>query len=667
MKLDAAAVLRRAPSSTRVAVSPRVRCHPAWKRAIAESPTCVVDSAMGEQAFTPRAILVTGGCGFIGSNFVKFLTSRFESLSVINYDRMTYCSRAPVVSSPLYKLYKANLTDASTVMRVLNDHDIDTVVHFAAQTHVDRSFGNSMVFTDDNVKGTHTLLECMRAYGKVKRFVHISTDEVYGEVSDDHAGCKEQSLLNPTNPYAATKAAAEFMVRSYGHSFNLPFIITRGNNVYGEFQYPDKLIPKFINHLMKDEKLPIHGVGNSRRNFIHAEDVCAAVWTTVCSGAIGEIYNIGSSDEFSVREVASKLISAMKNTSDEEEFLEFVRDREFNDYRYCIDTTKLTDLGWSPRVGFAEGLERVIKWYHDNPSYWNRNKKWLVYGSRGWIGSKLSNYIADRGDECVCATSRADNASAVRAEILEHQPDRILCVLGRTHGPGYSTIDYLEQKGQTHTNIRDNLYAPFVLARLAEEYAVHFTYLGTGCIFSSSNNDVNFTEDSEPNFFGSEYSVVKGFTDKMSKLFPGMLNCRIRMPISTDTSPRNFISKICKYEKIHSVPNSMTVLEELLPIMLQMASERETGTVNLTNPGVISHNEVLELYKKYVDPTLEWKNFNGKELMEVIAAARSNNKLNTSRLEKFAPSVRNIHDAVTVTMQQIAQESVKQPAVENGE
>lgn len=155
--------------------------------------------------YTPRAILVTGGCGFIGANFVKYLTSRFESLSVINYDRMTYCSRAPEVSSPLYKLYKANLSDSKTLLKVLADHNIDTVVHFAAQTHVDRSFGNSMVFTDDNVRGTHTLLECLRIHGNVQRFVHISTDEVYGEVNDEHEGCKEQSLLNPTNPYAATK------------------------------------------------------------------------------------------------------------------------------------------------------------------------------------------------------------------------------------------------------------------------------------------------------------------------------------------------------------------------------------------------------------------------------------------------------------------------------
>lgn len=609
---------------------------------------------MTENAYEPRAILVTGGCGFIGSNFVKYLVSRFESVSVINYDRMTYCSRAPDISSPLYKLYKSNLTDADAVVQVLDKHKIDTVVHFAAQTHVDRSFGNSMVFTDDNVRGTHTLLECMRGYGKIKRFIHISTDEVYGEVSDEHEGCKEQSLLNPTNPYAATKAAAEFLVRSYGHSFDLPFIITRGNNVYGEYQYPDKLIPKFVNHLLRNEKLPVHGAGNSRRNFIHAEDVCAAVWETIRFGTIGEIYNIGSDDEFSVLEIASKLAEALCPGEDVNALVDFVPDREFNDYRYCIDTQKLRNLGWAPKICFENGLKRVISWYSANPEYWNPSKKWLVFGSRGWIGGMLLRYISERGDVYECSKSRADNEKDVAKEMDFHQPDRIISVLGRTHGPGFSTIDFLEQKGQTHTNIRDNLYAPFVLARLAEARGIHFTYLGTGCIFSSSDGDVSFEEKSLPNFFGSEYSVVKGFTDRMSTLLPGMLNCRIRMPISADTSPRNFISKIVKYDRIHSVANSMTVLEELLPIMLAMAAKGETGTVNLTNPGVISHNEVLQLYKKYVEPSLTWKNFSGEELMKVIDAARSNNKLDTSRLETFAPSVRGIHDAVEETMKRIA-------------
>jgi UDP-glucose 4,6-dehydratase len=601
---------------------------------------------MADSAYKPKSILVTGGCGFIGSNFIRYVASNYVSVSVVNVDRMTYCSRAPDICSPLYKLYKSNLTNADAVLAILRKHKIDTVVHFAAQTHVDRSFGNSMVFTDDNVRGTHALLECMRAYGNVKRFVHISTDEVYGEVSDDHAGCEEQSLLNPTNPYAATKASAEFLVRSYGHSFDLPFIITRGNNVYGEYQYPDKLIPKFVAHVLSGEKLPVHGTGNSRRNFIHVEDVCSAVWKTLQVGKVGEIYNIGSEDEFSVLEIASEILKVMKPKEPVESHVEFVKDRDFNDYRYCINTGRLWGLGWKPEISFDSGLARVIDWYSSNQTYWRSARTWLVYGASGWIGSKVTKMIEGRGDIAIEATVRADDIAAVSREVEKVQPDQILSVLGRTHGPGYSTIDYLEQKGNSYINVRDNLFAPFVLARVADTKNIHFTYLGTGCIFTYVDGDQSFDEDAVPNFFGSEYSIVKGFTDQMSKVLPGMLNCRIRMPISNDDSPRNFIKKITTYEKIHSVPNSMTVLEELLPMMLEMAVKGETGTVNLTNPGVISHDEILDMYRRHIDPAFSWKNFSGPELMKVIAAARSNNKLSTDKLQRMFPHVTNIHDAV---------------------
>lgn len=609
-----------------------------------------LQSSMLPPLFTPRSVLVTGGCGFIGSNFVRHVAHEFESISVVNIDRMTYCSRAPSISSPLYKLYKVNLTDADTVLEILKKHKIDTVVHFAAQTHVDRSFGNSFVFTDDNVKGTHSLLECVRAYGKVRRFIHISTDEVYGEVSDEHAGCKEHSILNPTNPYAATKAAAEFMVRAYGHSFGIPFIITRGNNVYGEYQYPDKLIPKFINHVLEGEKLPIHGKGTARRNFIHASDVCSAVWTILIHGAVGEIYNIGSMDEFSVMEIADKVIKSMKPGVDVLENLEYVKDRDFNDHRYCINTDKLRALGWKQTVSFENGLSRVIEWYLQNARYWSTSKTWLVFGGNGWIGQKAMKFIADRGDVGVLAKSRAEKFEDVIAEIEEHQPDQILSVLGRTHGPGFSTIDYLEQKDKTVDNIRDNLFAPFVLARAADIKKIHFTYLGTGCIFTYEDGDQSFSETSKPNFFGSQYSIVKGFTDQMSKLLPRTLNCRIRMPISTDNSPRNFISKIISYTHIHSVPNSMTVLEETIPIMLDMGSRGVTGTINLTNPGVISHNEILRMYRDIVDPALTWKNCSEDELALVIAAGRSNNKLDTGLLENMYPQILPIHEAVKHTL-----------------
>jgi UDP-glucose 4,6-dehydratase len=311
-----------------------------------------------------RNILVTGGCGFIGSNFINYMLDTYEDIFIVNIDRLDYCANVKnVYHKERYQLVVSDLNNYNIVRELLNQYNINIIVHFAAQSHVDNSFGNSIQFTRDNVLGTHTLLECARDYGKLDRFIHISTDEVYGEVDIDHKGCNEKSLLNPTNPYAATKAAAEFLVRSFYHSFKLPVIITRGNNVYGPRQYPEKLIPRFITKLLNEEKCPIHGEGKTRRNFIYVDDVSKAVDSILNKGEINEIYNIGSDDEYSVKEVLEKLVKNMDINKNIEELCEYVEDRAFNDSRYCIDSRKLENLGWSKKISFEEGLTKTIEWY----------------------------------------------------------------------------------------------------------------------------------------------------------------------------------------------------------------------------------------------------------------------------------------------------------------
>ena len=271
--------------------------------------------------------------------------------------------------------------------------------------------------------------------------------------------------------------------------------------------------------------------------------------------------------------------------------------------------------------------------------------KWLVYGSKGWIGGMVCSYLRSNGETVVAAVSRADDEKAVEDELIAVTPERILCLIGRTHGPGYSTIDYLEQKGKLVENVRDNLYSPLVLAILGQKYGIHVTYLGTGCIFSSA--EASFKENSLPNFFGSGYSTVKGFTDRLMHFFDStVLNLRILMPIVGYHCPRNFITKITTYEKVCSIPNSMTVLEGMIPIMIRLATKQTTGTVNLTNPGTISHNEILELYKTHVDPSFTWKNFTLEEQSNILLSERSNNELDSTRLSELCPDVPSIRDAV---------------------
>lgn len=326
-----------------------------------------------KELYTYRNVLVTGAAGFIGSNFVNFVHSRYPDAKITNIDKLDYCSREDNVhdqSPEWYAFVKCDINDAQTVLQVLHERAIDCVVHFAAQSHVDNSFGNSLSFTRDNVLGTHNLLECCRVYhsstGKLQRFIHMSTDEVYGgNIGDDHQGCHESSLLDPTNPYAATKAAAEFIVRSYHHSFKMPTVIVRSNNVMGPGQYPEKVIPKFCLQLLQGEKLTIHGQGSTRRNFVHVSDVSSAMDLITRFAEPNEIYNIGGQHELSVMEIAKKVFEALGLPGCVEDHLEYVEDRAYNDHRYCVDCKKLTELGWKPQVSFDEGLRSVIAYIRD--------------------------------------------------------------------------------------------------------------------------------------------------------------------------------------------------------------------------------------------------------------------------------------------------------------
>ena len=316
-----------------------------------------------------KNLLVTGGCGFIGSNFINYIFSK-KNFKIINFDAMYYCANEKNINldirnSEHYELIKGNLCSADLINHVLTNYNIEIVIHFAAQSHVQNSFDDSLQFTQDNILGTHTLLECCRKYGKIERFIHVSTDEVYGEsmidVNEKHK--TEHSILCPTNPYAATKAGAELIAQSYNHSYKMPIIITRGNNVYGPNQYPEKLIPRFIKLLNENKKVTIQGNGSAVRAFLHAHDTARAFESILDHGQIGEIYNIGCDEkmEYSVLEIAKILIEKIKNTTEYDKWIEYIEDRPFNDQRYYISNEKLRNLGWDVTIDLEEGINNLIK------------------------------------------------------------------------------------------------------------------------------------------------------------------------------------------------------------------------------------------------------------------------------------------------------------------
>lgn len=286
--------------------------------------------------------------------------------------------------------------------------------------------------------------------------------------------------------------------------------------------------------------------------------------------------------------------------------------------------------------------------------------KVLVFGSRGWIGGQVCSLLEGIGGMSYVSADgvRADDLRGASKLLDAVKPTHVLSLIGRTHGDGINTIDYLEQPGKLQENVRDNLMAPLQLAILCAQRGIHFTYLGTGCIFSHPEDPAarQYDEESLPDFFGSSYSIVKGFTDRlMHAMDSQVLNVRIRMPITADLHPRNFITKITTYQKVCSLDNSMTVLPELLPLMVDMMRNGVTGTVNLTNPGVISHNEILEMYKECVDPEFTWINFTMEEQDSILSSKRSNNMLCTRKLQAMYPQVKDIRSAVRECMLRIAE------------
>jgi|TARA_B110000483_G_scaffold216395_1_gene267861 dTDP-glucose 4,6-dehydratase len=295
-------------------------------------------------------ILITGGLGFIGSNFINYIFSndKFSFNKLINIDKESYCSNYnPInVKSEKYKYIKADINNKNFISFILKEYNITHIIHFAAQSHVDNSFDNSLDYTTDNVRGTHILLDCVKNVNKDIVFIHFSTDEVYGESIDKDDIKTENNLLLPTNPYAASKAAAEMYVNSYKKSYNLKTIILRCNNVFGLNQYPEKVIPKFIKQINENKKITIHGKGESIRDFIYVDDVTEAILVIINKGKIGEIYNISGEIKISIIDLAKLIIKK----EDYENYIEYVDDRPFNDKRYEINSDKLKNLGWKVKM-----------------------------------------------------------------------------------------------------------------------------------------------------------------------------------------------------------------------------------------------------------------------------------------------------------------------------
>jgi dTDP-glucose 4,6-dehydratase len=317
-------------------------------------------------------LLITGGAGFIGSNFIRYILGKHPAYQVINLDKLTYCGNLDnlrdIEKNPNYKFIKGDICNKALVNDIFQKEKPDFVVNFAAATHVDRSVLEPEIFTKTNILGTHILLEAARKY-RIKRFEHISTDEVYGTIKEGKF--KETNSLLPNSPYAASKAGADLLVRAYYKTFGLPVLITRSSNNFGPYQYPEKMIPLFITNLLENNKVPLYGTGKNIRDWLYVLDNCAGIDIVLHKGEIGEIYNIGGSNEKTNLEI-TKII--LKELNKDESCIKYVKDRPGHDFRYAVDAGRIRQFGWKSKYRFAEVLKETIKWYQNNRWWWEKIK-----------------------------------------------------------------------------------------------------------------------------------------------------------------------------------------------------------------------------------------------------------------------------------------------------
>ena len=320
-----------------------------------------------------KKILVTGGCGFIGSNFILYALKKYENCEIVNLDKLTYAGNKKNLTSieddPRYKFVKGDICDKELVNSLVKD--VDVIVHFAAESHVDRSILQADEFMKTNVLGTLSLLDAALRNGK-KRFHHISTDEVFGSLGEE-GKFSENTPYDPRSPYSASKAAADHLVRAYYHTHGLPITISNCSNNYGPYQFPEKLIPLFVTNIMEGKKVPVYGKGLNIRDWIHVNDHVEAIDLILDNGRIGETYCVGGDAEMRNIDITHIIIEAFGYG---DEMMEYVEDRKGHDFRYSIDCKKIkTELGWEPTVTFEEGIKKTITWYKDNVNWWKPLKK----------------------------------------------------------------------------------------------------------------------------------------------------------------------------------------------------------------------------------------------------------------------------------------------------
>ena len=602
-------------------------------------------------------ILVTGGLGFIGGHFIRYWLNRHPKDEIINLDKVTYAanidSLKDLESSPRYRLVIGDVCNPSLVDNIMSG--VDVVVHFAAETHVDRSITIPEEFVKTNVMGTFNLLRSAQKYG-VFRFHHISTDEVFGALPlDSKDKFNEDTVYDPRSPYSASKAASDHFVKSYAYTFKLPITITNCSNNYGSHQSPEKFIPRMITNIIDGKKVPIYGDGLYVRDWLHVLDHCSAIEAVILRGKPGDTYTVGGlTDDIPNIEVAKTILRLMGK---DESFFERVPDRAGHDRRYAVSWDKINrELGWSPQYTFEEGIKETINWYQQNESWWRplkaeaetfyasrnakkadaaddstiKNDRILIIGN-GQIGNFYKNYFQQKGIVCQIATNvDITKVDTIEAAVTLFQPTVVINTAAITN------LEYASLNREEAVNV--NVLGADNIAQVCQKNNIYFVHYSSGCIFESTSEfDAKVETDTPaPAAF---YSWTKVWSEELVKFKKDsnfkFLILRPRQPVSAEVSAKNMLLKLLTFTQFIDTPNAGTVIEDLMDWSYTLINQRYTGTVNAANEGWSTPYRIAQLLKKHILPELPIEKITKGKLDELTPNKRVDTILNIDKLKSI--------------------------------
>ncbi len=663
-------------------------------------------------------LLVCGGAGFIGSNFIRHMRETHPNVCIVNFDKLTYAGNlenlSDISQDVRYRFIQGDITDLEALNTAIQTHGITHVINFAAETHVDRSIhGGCKDFVLTNSLGVQMILDAVRT-NKIEKFVNVSTDEVYGSLKlDEPTLFSEDTPITPNMPYAAAKAGGDLMCRAYHMTHGTPVVVTHCSNNYGPYQFPEKLIPFFIFKLLKGEKVPVYGDGKNVRDWIHVRDHARALDLLLEKGVPGEIYNIGVDNERNNLELTYLMLELMGFGPDR---IEFITDRPGHDRRYAIDARKITALGWKPlytRDQFRRGMQETIDWYRSHSSWVEhlREKKHAEMNSfqKTLNGTANPTAVAQPGMvntspitpapvatlaalTGVPASMSAPLSSATTSpapqngilifgagyfgkRLAELMPNSVVstvriedraavaaeleryrprAVINAAGKTGTPNVDWCETN-QVET-YQANTVAPLLLAGVCQEKGIYLIQLASGCIFYGDSPDSRGWKEEDATNPQAFYSRTKYAADLILARLPKTAVVRLRLPIDFVPSPKNLITKLSGYKQVIDVQNSVTIVEDLANVLLGLIEKGGTGIFHATNPGALRYRDMLDLYRELVDPAhhCEWIGDAELATRGLAAKNRSTCILQSTRLAELGIHMRPIDIAIRATMERYA-------------